>query len=149
VSVRPREVENAATGEHVRFVRTTAETGGELLVMEARWTRAEHATPAHVHPAMEERWRVLEGRVAFRIEGVESVAGPGESVTAPAGTRHENWNAGGGPALMLIELRPALRWEEFVRQLFALASEGLEGSVAQRSVDELLTEFTAEIDLGE
>ena len=44
-------------------------------------------------------------------------------------------------------MRPALRWEEFVRQLFALASESLEGDEAQRSVTELLTEFAAEIEL--
>ncbi len=49
---------------------------------------------------------------------------------------------------MRIEMRPALRWEEFVRQLFALASEGLEGQEAQRSVTELLTEFSDEIDLA-
>ena len=146
---RPRVVENAATGELVRFARTTEETGGELLVMEARWTRAGHATPAHVHPAMEERWHILEGTVGFRIDGVESVAGPGDTVTAAAGTRHENWDAGGGPAAMRIEMRPAMRWEEFVRQLFALASEGFEGSIAQRSVDELLSEFAGEIDLSE
>jgi hypothetical protein len=48
---------------------------------------------------------------------------------------------------MRIEMRPPLRWEEFVRQLFALASEGLEGDQAQRSVEELLTEFAAEIEL--
>ena len=46
---------------------------------------------------------------------------------------------------MRIEMRPPLRWEDFVRQLFALASEGLEGRTAQRSVDELLTEFAPEI----
>ena len=44
---------------------------------------------------------------------------------------------------MQIEMRPALRWEEFVRQLFALASESLEGDTAQRSVTELLTEFAS------
>ena len=142
---RPREIVNAATGESVRFIRTADETGGELLVMEARWTRPRHRTPLHRHPAMEERWLVLEGRVGFRIAGEETVAGPGESVIAPRGSLHANWDAGDEPALMRIELRPALRWEEFVRQLFALAGEDLEGSVAERSITELLTEFEAEI----
>lgn len=146
---RARQIHNAATGEDVRFIRTAEETAGELLVIEAHWTRAEHRTPAHVHPAMEERWLVLEGRVGFRIGGEEQVIGPGERAVAPPETLHSNWNAGRGPALMRIELRPAMRWEEFVRQLFALAGEDLEGAVAQRSVDELLGEFAAEIVLPE
>jgi quercetin dioxygenase-like cupin family protein len=147
-SERPREVENALTGETVRFIRTGDETGGELLVMEAHWSSPKHETPAHVHPAMEERWHVLEGRVGFRIGDEEVTAGPGEQVSAPPGVLHTNWNVGGGPALMRIEMRPPLRWEEFVRQLFALASEGLEGAVAQRSVTELLSEFAPEIELA-
>jgi mannose-6-phosphate isomerase-like protein (cupin superfamily) len=144
---RTREVHNAATGERVRFIRTAEETGGELLVMEARWSSASHLTPGHVHPAMEERWTILEGTVEFEIDGRRTTAGPGETVTAPAGVAHTNRNAGNGPALMRIELRPALRWEEFVRQLFALASEELDGDQAQRSVEELLSEFEAEIEL--
>jgi mannose-6-phosphate isomerase-like protein (cupin superfamily) len=147
VNGRSREVRNAATGETVPFVRTADETGGELLVMEAHWSRTDHSTPSHVHPAMEERWKVLEGTVEFDIDGRREVAGPGETVTAPAGVSHTNRNAGGGPALMRIEMRPALRWEEFVRQLFALASEDLEGDQAQRSIEELLTEFGAEIEI--
>ncbi len=69
------------------------------------------------------------------------------TVTAAPGELHENWNAGAGPALMRIEMRPPRRWEEFIRQLFALASEGLEGEDAQRSITELLTEFKTEIEI--
>ena len=144
---RPREIRNDATGETVRFTRTADETGGELLVMEAHWSRADHVTPAHVHPAMEERRHVLQGRVRFRIGDDELTASSGESVAAPAGVLHTNWNAGGVPARMRIEMRPPLRWEEFVRQLFALASESLDGQQAERSVNELLTEFADEIEL--
>ena len=142
-----REIHNAATGETVRFARTAEETGGELLVMEAHWTEPGHVTPAHVHPTMEERWQVLEGEVGFRIGTDELTAGPGDTVIAEPGVLHTNWNQGGVPAVMRIEMRPALRWEEFVRQLFALASESLEGQQAERSVAELMTEFAAEIEL--
>ncbi len=144
---RSREIRNAATGETVRIIRGADETGGELLVMEARWTDPNHATPAHIHPAMEERWRVLEGEVGFRISGHATLAGPGDTVTAAPGELHENWNAGPGPVLMRVEMRPPQRWEEFMRQLFALASEGLEGEDAQRSITELFTEFTNEIEI--
>lgn len=114
-------------------------------MLEARWTRPDHVAPPHIHPRMEERWTVLEGRVGFRITGAEAEAAVGDTVVAPPGALHTNWNAAGEPALMRIELRPALRWEEFVRQLFALAGENLQGEAAERAVTELLTEFRAEI----
>lgn len=143
----PREIENALTGERVRFVLTAEETGGELLVMENRWSNPDHRLPPHRHPQMEERWTVIEGRVAYRIGDEEHLVGPGESVTAPPGVKHSSHNASDGPVLLRIEMRPACRWEEFLRQLFALASEGFEGETAQRSATELFTEFTPEVEL--
>lgn len=145
---RPREIENAATGEIVCFVRTGEETGGELLVMEDRWTRSDHEVPAHMHPSMEERWQVIEGSIGYRVDGKERIVGPGESVVAPPGTEHSSWNAGNAPALVRIEMRPALRWEEFIRQLFALAGEGFEDEAGQRSFNELFSEFAPEIQLA-
>jgi quercetin dioxygenase-like cupin family protein len=141
-------VRNGATGERVRFVRTAAETGGELLVMEDHWSRPGHVVPRHVHPGIEERWTVIHGTVAYNVDGVETVAGPGDSVVAPAGVPHSARDVGNGEVLVRIEMRPPLRWEEFVRQLFALAGEDLEDDVGARSVVELFSEFQPEIELA-
>ena len=108
-------IENPATGERVRFLSETA----ELLVMETEWTRPGGRAAEHVHPEMEERWEVLEGRAAFRIGGEEREAGPGEAVVAPCGVPHVAWNPTDGPVRLRIEMRPALRWREFVERLFA------------------------------
>jgi mannose-6-phosphate isomerase-like protein (cupin superfamily) len=118
------EIFNPVTGERIRFLRTSADTGGALLEMEDTWTRPGHRAAEHVHPDMEERWDVLSGSAAFRIGGVESRAGPGDVVVAPPGTPHLAWNPGEGEVRLRIEMRPALRWEELVERLFALASEG-------------------------
>ena len=106
---------NPATGEEVSFLSETP----ELLVMENTWTRPDHRTVEHVHPGMEERWEVLEGTAAFRIGGTERVCGAGDSVVAPPGVPHVAWNAGEGRVRLRIEMRPALRWREFVERLFA------------------------------
>ena len=45
-------------------------------------------------------------------------------------------------------MRPPLRWEDFVRQLFALANERLDDDVAARSILELFGEFQPEIELA-
>ena len=130
-----RSIENPATGERVVFVRTAADTGGELLEMENLWVRADHRTAPHIHPGMAETWEVISGRAGFRIGDREVVAGPGETVTAPPGVPHHAWNLSGGETLLRITMRPALRWEEFVVRLFTAPGP------------ELLSEFPEEIAL--
>jgi mannose-6-phosphate isomerase-like protein (cupin superfamily) len=117
-------IENPVTGERVTFLRVAADTGGALLELEDEWPRPGHRAVAHVHPAMEETWEVLAGAAAFRIGDREMTAGPGETVVAPAGVRHEAWNAGATPVRLRVTLRPALRWEEFTERLFALFAGG-------------------------
>src|SRR3954469_5953268 len=85
-------VENPATGERVTFVKTSADTGGEILVLELEWPRPGERAPEHVHPHAEERYEVVEGTAAFRIDGKHQTAGPGEVVTVPPGTPHLAWN---------------------------------------------------------
>ena len=148
-SGRSREIRNAATGETVRFIRTAEETGGELLVMEAHWTDPDHVTPAHIHPGdggalarARGRGRVPDRRVT------RSVAGPGDTVIAAPGELHDELERRRGPgadadrdapAPALGGVRPpALRPRE--------RGPGGRGS-AQRSIIELLTEFTTEIEI--
>lgn len=125
-------IENPLTGERVTFLRTTAETRGELLVLELGWPRVGRRTPPHVHPGMEERWTVLEGEAAFLVgDAPERRARPGETVSASPDTEHVAWNSGPGPARVRAEFRPALGWEAFVERLFALAArEDAEGMAA-------------------
>ena len=106
---------NPATGERVTFVSEAP----ELLVMETVWPRPGRRAPQHVHPEMQERWEVLEGRAAFRIGGEETEVGPGGAVVAPAGVPHVAWNPTDAPARLRIEMRPALRWRAFVERLCA------------------------------
>jgi quercetin dioxygenase-like cupin family protein len=108
-------IENPRTGERVEFLSEAP----DLLVMHTCWTRPGHRAAEHVHPGMEERFEVLVGRAAFRIDGVESEAGPGQVVVAPPGARHLAWNPTDAPVRLRIEMRPALRWAEFTRRLFA------------------------------
>jgi mannose-6-phosphate isomerase-like protein (cupin superfamily) len=106
---------NPRTGEEVEFVSETA----DLLVMDVRWPRKGRRALAHVHPGMEERWEVIEGRAQFTIGEVEHVAGPGDVVVAPPGTRHLAWNPADEPVRLRIEMRPPLRWREFTTRFFA------------------------------
>lgn len=108
-------IENKNTGEIIEFKVQTE----ELLVMHSTWTRPGQRTLEHIHPEMEERFEVIEGQAAFRINGEEKKAKKGEVVVAPPGISHLAWNPTNEPVQIRIEMRPALRWAEFVTRLCA------------------------------
>ena len=105
-------VENPRSGERVEFVSETS----EALTMLTTWTRPGHRAAEHIHPNMEERFEVLEGRAAFLVDGVEVVAAAGEVVVVRPGSRHRGWNPTDAPVRLKIEMRPGLRWAEFTRR---------------------------------
>jgi quercetin dioxygenase-like cupin family protein len=123
-------IENPRSGEQVEFVSETA----EALTMLTTWTRPGHRAAEHVHPNMEERFEVLQGRAAFRVDGIEVVATDGEIVVAPPGSRHLAWNPTDAPVRLKIEMRPGLRWAEFTCRFFR-------GDDAMQ----LLSEYSAEV----
>jgi quercetin dioxygenase-like cupin family protein len=117
-------VENPVTGERVVVRMGTEESGGELLVADAYVRPGGAVTGEHVHPAIEEYFTVIRGRVGFRLDGRETVARPGERLHVPAGTAHDWWNAGEEEALITVEISPGARFEEMVVNLFGLAQDG-------------------------
>lgn len=142
------ELVNPLTGERIVFRKTSAETDGMLLEMDAFWTPAGRRAPEHVHPEMQERWQVIAGSACFRVDGIEATAGPGGTVLAAPGVPHQAWNPGSEPVHVRIQMRPPLDWETFVKRLFALAAEAHHNG--QRAPDpglmrELLHEFPREI----
>lgn len=139
---------NRSTGERIVFLRTAEETDGALLEMDDFWARADHQTPEHIHPAMEERWEVITGSVRFEIDGISQTAGPGDTIVAPPGTPHNACNIGSEPAHLRIQMRPALRWQKFVERLFALpdgTQDDEQDISAPDSLDALMREFSHEI----
>ena len=107
-------VENPDTGERITFVSIEP----DLLVMDDLWPRPGHRAIEHLHPELEERWTVIEGRAAFRIGAEELELAAGEWVVAPPGMPHLAWNPTDGPVRLRIEMRPALRWADFTERLF-------------------------------
>ena len=79
----------------------------------------------HVHDNTWERFEVISGRVGFRLDGEEKIAGPGEGAEVPIGMAHDWWNAGDEPAHVEVELRGGSeRFEDMIITLFGLAHEG-------------------------
>ena len=128
-------VENPVTGEWGVARIGTEETGGELLVADLYIRPGGAVMGEHLHPAIEERFTVLRGRVGFRLSGRDSIAQPGVRVVAPAGVPHDWWNAGPEEALVRVEIRPAHRFEALIQNAFGLAQDG---KVNRRGMPNLL-----------
>jgi quercetin dioxygenase-like cupin family protein len=52
----------------------------------------------HYHPALVEKFTVLDGQLTVKREGQTSILQPGETVVSEAGVWHDWWNAGEGDA---------------------------------------------------
>jgi quercetin dioxygenase-like cupin family protein len=128
-------IENPVTGERGVARIGTEETGGKLLVADLYIRPGGAVMGEHLHPAIEERFTVLRGRVGFRLSGRGSIAEPGVRLSAPAGVPHDWWNAGPEEALVQVEIRPAARFEAFLKNAFGLAQDG---KVNRRGMPNLL-----------
>ena len=85
--------------------------GSALVLVE--WTDPGGGTdpptyiaPLHSHRAEDEAWYVLEGTLAFRVDGDEIRAPAGAAVLAPAGSVHTYWNPSPEPARYVLAMGP-------------------------------------------
>lgn len=123
--LRPRDViENPVTGERGVLRVAPGEANGHRLVADLHVRPGGAVAGEHTHPFITETFTVIEGRLGVRVDGVESVAGPGTRLVVPPRTRHDWWNAGDEPAWVLVDVRPGERFEDMIRHLFGLAADG-------------------------
>src|SRR5687768_15506593 len=109
MSRHTREISNPRTGQKMRFLRTAADTDGELLRIETVNPPSHTAEPMHVHPHQETSARMISGTLEFVVDGRVRRIGPGDEITIPAGTPHRFANDGTEDAVAVQEARPALR----------------------------------------
>jgi len=112
-------------GMRITFLRTAAETLGELLEYEVVGRPRGFPAQAHLHPQQAERHEVLEGTLRVRMHGADRDLGPGESVTIPAGMPHRHYAVGEGAGRVRVTLRPALATETLLERLADFSAEGL------------------------
>jgi quercetin dioxygenase-like cupin family protein len=117
--------DNPVTHE-MGYVRVgTDETNGDRMVVDLRMPGSEGPLlPMHLHPGHNERFTVVDGEIAF-IRGEErGVVRAGGQAVIPRGVPHGWWNTGTQDARVIVEVRPAARFEELSRTVFGLVREG-------------------------
>ena len=110
--------------EQIEFLATAADTDGALVRCRVRVTPGRPAPPEHSHPAQEETFRVEAGRLGYKLGAETREVGPGEVAVVPPGTNHTFWNAGSEPLVMVADVRPALRFEDFTETIHVLIRDG-------------------------
>src|SRR5450631_1912175 len=78
----------------------------------------------HYHPALVERFTVLEGELTVKRDGQTSVLREGDTAVIEAGVWHDWWNAGNRDARVRVEITPGERFSHMVETLFGLARLG-------------------------
>ena len=74
---------------------------------------------------MDEQFTVEAGRIGFRLNGRESVAGPGEVVEIPRGSWHDWWNADDQEeAVARVVVSDGARFLLMIENIFGLARDG-------------------------
>ena len=116
---------NNVTGERAVVLRGDEDAPGEPMLVHLHVYPDGAVSGEHLHPAMQERFEVLAGELATKVDGVEHTLHAGETLTVPAGVWHDWWNASGEPVDVLLELTPPTpRFELAIATLFGLASAG-------------------------
>ena len=115
---------NPVTGEELRFLRTSRDTDGRLVEVEATIEPHGAVAAAHMHPFQTERFEIVSGTVGFRLGRETIEAQAGDVVVVPAGTAHKFWNAGEERAVFRTEITPALQFEQLIETMFGLAADG-------------------------
>jgi quercetin dioxygenase-like cupin family protein len=120
-----------------RFWRTT-ENAVEVLHVET-WVDPGGGVTPHIHPAMEERFEVLEGRPEFLTGRKWKQVGPGATAVVPPGTRHAFRNRTGETAHFICHATPPSTLQEFLEDAAALSrAGGITRRALPRSLDGLL-----------
>ena len=117
--------ENRVTGERAVVLRGDEDSDGEPALVHLVVTPGGAVAAEHYHPSVQERFRVVAGRLGTRLDGVEGTLSVGEEATVPPGMPHDWWNAGDTEASVIVELTPAdPRFPEMIATVFGLANAG-------------------------
>jgi quercetin dioxygenase-like cupin family protein len=116
-------IENPVTGERIKFLKTSRDTDGEYVLVEAT-VAPGGGVASHVHPYQTEEFEIISGSVEFKKNGEKVTAHDGDSVTVEPGDIHRFANVGDSDAKFVTRVSPALGFEDFLETMFALAADG-------------------------
>jgi quercetin dioxygenase-like cupin family protein len=126
--LRPVELgeiwENPVTRERALILELPHTNPEGRVVAELNALVGAKVAGEHRHPALVERFTVLEGELTLKKSGVTSVLGVGESAVIEPNVWHDWWNAADADARVRVEVTPGERFAHMIETLFGLARLG-------------------------
>ncbi len=117
-------IENPLSGEKIFFDKTGAETNGEYISGRILLAPQGIGPPEHIHPIIQERFKVVSGELNALVNGKERTVSEGEELIVSPGTPHRWWNTTDEEVHIEYVVSPALPLDRFLESVFALAQAG-------------------------
>jgi mannose-6-phosphate isomerase-like protein (cupin superfamily) len=123
--IEPGEIlENPVTRERAVIIELPWQNADGRAVAELTAPAGARVVGEHLHPALRERFSVLEGELTVVREGRRSALGTGESAVIEPGVWHDWFNSTDHDAVVRVEVTPGERFAHMIETLFGLAREG-------------------------
>jgi quercetin dioxygenase-like cupin family protein len=117
--------ENPITGERARILELPTKNPEGRATSELTALVGARVVGEHRHPALVERFTVLEGELTLKLEGQTRVLREGETGVIEPGIWHDWWNASSDRnARARVEVTPGERFGHLIETLFGLARLG-------------------------
>jgi quercetin dioxygenase-like cupin family protein len=116
--------ENPVTRERATILELPFENPEGRATAELTALVGARVVGEHRHPALVERFAVLEGELTVKRAGRTSILHEGESAVIEPGVWHDWWNASDRDARVRVEITPGERFAHMIETLFGLARLG-------------------------
>jgi quercetin dioxygenase-like cupin family protein len=117
-------LENPITGERATIIELPHQNPERRAVAELVARVGARVAGEHRHPAMVERFTVLEGELTVLRSGKKTVLRQGETATIEPNVWHDWWNAADRDARVRVEATPGERFIHMIETFFGLARAG-------------------------
>ena len=111
------------TGNDILVKVSSKDTGGAFTIFEGH-TPPLAGPPLHRHREQDECWYIVAGQYRFEVDGQTTLAGPGDTVFAPRGSRHTFQVIGSEPGTAITTVVPG-GLDVFFRELSAALPRGV------------------------
>jgi len=116
-AARLNEIINLPGGDALYIKVSTQDSNGALFLTEQPITRRGSGPPKHYHEEQDEWFYCLAGEYVVEIGDQPFRLAPGDSVLGPRRVPHAFVYDAAGPGRLLVGFAPAMRIEQFFRDL--------------------------------